>query len=224
MLLTFQGPLVSGANWRPRQLKLITELSSHWAWAIEPAFINPTDGPAPLTVGNLSPGPACGSGWLGWLTGLLLLLSAPAWPLQRLLLAPHLGELGLGKHFSLRQLRDYVSSPEITGTFIVFERKKNLIIEVKEEYASVFFFFFPEVCLWGRGTIPAAAGGTASLQKSPVLQLQLTPGVFFCYSPHLLSRLPNGYGESPCKLTPHWAEKALKILEHHHRLVLRLMQ
>lgn len=66
--------------------------------------------------------------------------------------------------------------------------------------------------------------GTASLQKNPVLQLQLTHGVLLCCSPHWVNRLPNGYGESTCKLTPHWAEKALKILEHHHRLVLLLMQ
>lgn len=90
-----------------------------------------------------------GSGWLEWLTGHLLLLSAPTWPLKKLLLAPHLGEFGLGKHLSLRQSQDDVFSPEITGTFIVFERKKNLIIEVKEEYASG----FPNVCLWSREAI-----------------------------------------------------------------------
>lgn len=58
-------------------------------------------------------------------------------------------EFGLGKYLSLRQSQDYVFSPEITGTVIVFEGKKNLIIEVKEEYVLGFL----KVYLWGRETI-----------------------------------------------------------------------
>ena len=61
----------------------------------------------------------------------------------RLLPAPHLGELGLAKYLSLRQSQDCVFLLEITGTFIVFEGKKNLITDVKEKYASD----FSQVCL-----------------------------------------------------------------------------
>ena len=54
----------------------------------------------------------------------------------------YLGEFGLGKHLSLRQSQDYVFSPEITSTFIVFEGKQNLIIEVKR---GICFWFFKNV-------------------------------------------------------------------------------
>jgi hypothetical protein len=50
---------------------------------------------------------------------------------------------GLANTLSLRQPQDCAFSPEITGAFIVFEGKRKLIIEVKEEYASG----FSKVCL-----------------------------------------------------------------------------
>lgn len=102
------------------------------------SFHEPLPTSSLFTMWDLPQAHLIGSACLPWLTGHLLLLSAPAWPLWRLLLALYLGELGLGKHLSLRQSQDYVFSPEITGTFIVFEGKKNLIIEVKGEYVSGF--------------------------------------------------------------------------------------
>lgn len=88
---------------------------------------------------DLSPSP---SDWF-WLVRMIdRSLITPVCPRLALLeafISPYLGEFGIGKYLSLRQSQDYVFSLEITGTFIVFEGEKNLIIEVKEGYTLGFF-------------------------------------------------------------------------------------
>ena len=148
-----------------------------------------------------------GSACLRWLTGHLLLLPAPAWHLRRLLLALYLGEFGLGKHLSLRQSQDYLFSPEITSTFIVFEGKQNLIIEVKEEYASG----FSKMCL-KVGRVFTHLGDCTLCKREEFCSCNsLLEDSLSHHSPHLLKCPPNGYGRRTCKLISHWVEKHLKF-------------